>query len=57
MGGEIVFYEFLMALCMGLGALGIFVWSALSGHLDEAEDVKYRILERELDDEDGEGDV
>lgn len=55
MGEEIIYYEFLIALCMGIGALAIFIWSVLSGHMEETEDIKYRILERELDD--GEGDI
>jgi cbb3-type cytochrome oxidase maturation protein len=51
MGGEVVIFEFLIALFMGLGALFIFIWSVLSGHFEEMEDVKYRILEREKADE------
>lgn len=50
MGGEVVLYEFLVAMCMGLGALAIFIWTAFSGHLDETEDIKYRVLEREMED-------
>jgi cbb3-type cytochrome oxidase maturation protein len=51
MGGETVFYEFLIALCMGLGALCIFIWAVLSGHFEETEDIKHRILRRETGDE------
>jgi cbb3-type cytochrome oxidase maturation protein len=51
MGGEVVFFEFLIALFMGLGALSILIWSVLSGHFDEMEDAKYRMLEREMEDE------
>jgi len=50
MNGEIVFYEFAIALLMGLAAVGFFIWSVLSGQLDGTEDIKYRILERELED-------
>ncbi|NTV15716.1 MAG: hypothetical protein HGA96_17595 [Desulfobulbaceae bacterium] len=51
MGGQIVYLEFLVALCMGLAAFCLFIWSVLSGGLDEeSEDVKYRVLERERDD-------
>jgi cbb3-type cytochrome oxidase maturation protein len=46
-------YGFLIALSMGLGALGVFVWAALGGQMDDAEDIKYRILAREID---GDGD-
>jgi len=51
MGGEVVFYEFLIALFMGIGALSILIWSILSDHFEELEDAKYRMLEREKDDE------
>ena len=43
-------YGFLIALCMGAGALAVFVWAALSGQMEDAEDVKHRVLARELDD-------
>ena len=50
MGGEVVFYEFLISLFMGIGALSILIWSILSGHFEEMEDAKYRMLERERED-------
>lgn len=51
MGGQIVYLEFIVALCMGLAAFCIFIWSVLSGGLDEeSEDVKYRVFDRERDD-------
>jgi len=50
MDGSIVLYEFAIALCMGLGALGIFVWAVLSGQMEDSEDIKYRVLERERED-------
>jgi cbb3-type cytochrome oxidase maturation protein len=45
-----ILYAFLIALCMGLGALAVFIWSVLEGQTDDIEDVKYRVLDRELDD-------
>lgn len=33
---------------MGLGALSIFVWAVLDNQMDDTEDIKYRILEKEL---------
>ncbi len=45
-----ILYGFLISLSMGLGALGIFVWAVLSGQMYDTEDVKYRILEREMED-------
>jgi cbb3-type cytochrome oxidase maturation protein len=44
-------YGFLIALSMGLGALAIFIWAVLSGQWEDTEDIKYRMLEQELDDE------
>ena len=51
MTGTFVIYGFLIALSMGLGALAIFIWAVLSGQLEDTEEIKYRVLERELDDE------
>jgi cbb3-type cytochrome oxidase maturation protein len=45
-------YGFFIALCMGLGSLAIFVWAALGGQMEDAEDVKHRMLAQELDDDD-----
>ena len=50
MGEEAVFYEFLIAVFMGIGALGIFIWAIRDGQMDDIEDVKYRMLEQEMDD-------
>lgn len=44
---ELTFYQFLVALCMGLGALCIFVWASLSGLFNDLEDVKHQVLEAE----------
>jgi cbb3-type cytochrome oxidase maturation protein len=46
-----VMYGFLIALSMGLGALAIFIWAVLSGQLEDTEEIKYLVLERELGDE------
>lgn len=45
-----IIYGFLVSLSMGLGALAFFVWALLSNQMDDIEDVKYRILEREIGD-------
>lgn len=51
MNGLIVYLEFLVALCMGLAAFCVFLWSVLSGGFDEgSEDVKYRVFDRERGD-------
>ncbi|MEJ2182347.1 MAG: cbb3-type cytochrome oxidase assembly protein CcoS [Nitrospirota bacterium] len=51
MGEEIVILEFIVAVLMGLGALCVFIWAVLSGHYEDAEEIKYRVLQRELSDE------
>ncbi len=49
MGEEAIIYSFWIALCMGLGALAIFIWAVLDNQMEDPEDVKYRVLEKELD--------
>jgi cbb3-type cytochrome oxidase maturation protein len=44
-------YTFCIAVCMGLGALGVFIWTVLSGQWEDVEDIKFRFLEKELNDE------
>lgn len=51
MGEKAVLLEFLIAMLMGLGALSIFIWAVLSDHFEETEDIKFRILAREMEDE------
>ncbi len=46
-----VLFAFCVALSMGLGALSIFVWAVLSGQMEDTEDIKYRVLEREMSDD------
>jgi hypothetical protein len=51
-GEQIVLWEFLVALCMGLASFSVFIWAVLSGELDaDSEDVKYRVMEREWQDD------
>lgn len=45
---ETLFYSFSIAMCMGLGALSIFVWAVLDNQMDDTEDIKYRVLEKEM---------
>ena len=47
---ELTFYQFLIALCMGLGAVSIFIWAGLSGQFNDIEAVKHQVLEVENDD-------
>jgi len=46
-----IIFGFLIALSMGLGALAIFIWAVLSGQMEDTEEIKYRVLDRELSDE------
>ncbi len=47
---ELTFFQFLIALCMGLGAVCLFIWAAMSGQFNDIEAVKHQILEVENDD-------
>lgn len=44
-------YGLLIALTMGGAAVTVFIWAVLSGQMEDTEDIKYRVLERELNDE------
>ncbi len=48
---ELTFVQFLVALCMSLGALCIFIWAVLSGLFTNIEDVKYRAYRAEVKDD------
>ncbi len=48
---ELTFVQFLVALCMSLGALCIFIWAVLSGLFTNIEDVKYRAYRAEVQDD------
>jgi len=45
--------EFAVSVLMGLGALCLFFWAALSGLLTDVEAVKYQVLRSEGIDDDG----
>lgn len=46
--------QFLVALCMSLGALCVFIWAVLSGLFTNVEDVKYRAYRAEVRDDEPE---
>ncbi len=48
---DIVIVEFIVALSMGLGALCVFIWAVMSGQMESVEEIKYRVIEMEIDDE------
>ncbi|HYQ48473.1 MAG TPA: cbb3-type cytochrome oxidase assembly protein CcoS [Thermodesulfovibrionales bacterium] len=50
MAGPVLF-GFLVSLGMGLAALAFFLWAVLAGQMEDTEDLKYRILQREQDDD------
>jgi nitrogen fixation-related uncharacterized protein len=43
--------QFLVALCMSLGALCVFIWAVLSGHFTNVEGIKYRAYRTEVHDD------
>jgi cbb3-type cytochrome oxidase maturation protein len=45
--------EFLVSVLMGLAALCLFLWAAMSGLLRDVEAVKYQVLRSEGIDDDG----
>ena len=46
-----VVFGFLVSLGMGLGAFAVFLWAVMDGQMEETEEVKYRILAREQEDD------
>ena len=42
--------QFLVALCMSLGAVCLFVWGVLGGLFEDVEAIKYRAYRAEIDD-------
>jgi hypothetical protein len=45
---RLIFFQFLVALCMSLSALCFFIWAALSGLFKDGESIKYDMLRNEL---------
>jgi cbb3-type cytochrome oxidase maturation protein len=48
---ELTAIQFLVALFMGLGALGAFIWAALSGEFTNVEEVAREVYQREAQDD------
>jgi cbb3-type cytochrome oxidase maturation protein len=44
---HVTFFEFLVALCMGLAALCFFFWAIMEGAFKDVEEIKYTITEIE----------
>ena len=49
---ELTLGQFLVALCMSLSALCIFIWAVLSGMFKNVEDIKMRTYRLEIADDD-----
>tara|TARA_B110000503_G_scaffold53131_2_gene85432 strand:+ start:5166 stop:5315 length:150 start_codon:yes stop_codon:yes gene_type:complete len=43
------FYQFLIALCMGMAAVSFFIWGAMAGQFNDIESIKHQVLEVEND--------
>jgi nitrogen fixation-related uncharacterized protein len=48
---ELTFVQFLVALCMSLSALSLFVWGVLSGMFHDVEKIKFRAYRAEVNDD------
>lgn len=51
---ELTLVQFLVAICMSLGALCVFIWAVLSGHFNNVEEIKYRAYRTEVHGDDPE---
>ncbi len=49
---ELTFIQFLVALCMSLAAVCLFIWAVLSGLFTNVEEPKYRAYRAEVNDDD-----
>lgn len=47
---EMTFVQFLVALCMSLGAVCLFIWAVLSGLFNDVEAIKYKAYRAEVND-------
>lgn len=48
---ELTLLQFLVALCMSLGAVCLFVWAVLSGLFNDVEAIKYKAYRVEVSDD------
>jgi nitrogen fixation-related uncharacterized protein len=49
---DLTLVQFLIALLIGLGSLGIFIWAILSGMFRDVEQVKMRAYRAEVSEDD-----
>ncbi|HSI60784.1 MAG TPA: cbb3-type cytochrome oxidase assembly protein CcoS [Ideonella sp.] len=48
---ELTLLQFVVALCMSLGAVCLFIWGVLSGLFEDVEEVKFRAYRAEVSDD------
>lgn len=48
---ELTITQFIVAFCMSMGALCFFIWAVLSGLFVDVEDIKFRVYNREVSDD------
>lgn len=48
---KLTFVQFLVALCMSLSAVCLFIWAVLSGLFNDVEKIKYRAYHAEVKDD------
>ncbi len=48
---ELTLVQFLVALCMSLGAVCLFIWAVLSGLFNDVEAIKYKAYRVEVNDD------
>jgi len=48
---ELTLLQFLVALCMSMGAVFLFIWGVLSGMFENVEAIKYRAYRAEVTDD------
>jgi nitrogen fixation-related uncharacterized protein len=49
---DLTLVQFLIALLIGLGSLGIFIWAVLSGMFRDVEQIKMRAYRAEVSEDD-----
>lgn len=48
---ELTITQFAVAFCMSMGALCFFIWAVLSGLFVDVEEIKYRVYDLEVGDD------
>jgi cbb3-type cytochrome oxidase maturation protein len=48
---ELTLIQFVVALCMGMGAVCLFVWGVLSGSFNDVEAIKHKAYRAEVNED------